>query len=284
MTQTNVVLKVTSPQGGEPVGGILASTDFAGSFQDEAALGATVRVRVKSLKPTKDRLYLTMQDVTVPVADLKVGQTLQGRVRSWMKTVGVFVDVGADHDGFLAVEEFCDGFPTKEMKLKPGANISVRVLKIEGEQFWLTRRSGDLARSPPSELLTSKVDVSPFVALGPGDWLEGEVVHMAPPKLAVVKVKPPLGGEAVLGLVNFNDFSSVFIEEAMLGSMVKVRVKKADVARSRLILSMRSGGATKKEDVAEEAAPGATVLTEEVAQAKEEAEPKAEAGTAEDND
>eukprot|EP00435_Cladocopium_sp_Y103_P038313 s1159_g10.t1 len=50
------------------------------------------------------------------VKDLEVGMELEGkRGRFLTKSRGVFIDVGAERDGFLHVNEWRDGFPEEQM-------------------------------------------------------------------------------------------------------------------------------------------------------------------------
>jgi len=239
MTLAEAIVEVVPPEGGPPVTGNLRSSDFAGAFRDEAALGVPVRVRVKNVESRNNRLYLTMQEISgIKLATMEVGQSFEGKVRSWLRSAGVFVDVGAERDGFLAVEEFRDGFPINATRLKPGANVSVRLLAKDGDRFWFTRRSGDLTR-PPVAKLSTRPDVKPFLAVPKDQWLEGEVVRMMPPAQVFVRVDPPSGGEAVQGLMNLRDTSAGFADEVAIGSRVRVRVKNVNQSRNRLALSMR---------------------------------------------
>jgi len=168
----------------------------------------------------------------VAIADLTVGQELQGNVVRQMR-FGAFVDVGAELDGLVELEEMSDGLPVELMR---GTKVTARVLKVEAGKFWLTLRSGELARpsrDTPSAALKD-VDLSPFVGLPADHWFDGEVQTFLLGKGAFIKVQVPGTDKLAGGLLRKEEFGEGMIDSIHFGMKVRVRVLACDTERSRL--------------------------------------------------
>mmetsp|Transcript_65632 Transcript_65632/g.195347 ORF Transcript_65632/g.195347 Transcript_65632/m.195347 type:complete len:209 (+) Transcript_65632:1-627(+) len=154
----------------------------------------------------------------------------------------------------MSAEEFNDGYPQVD-SLRSGESVTVRVLRREEDKIWVTRRSGDLAR-PSSRQYKDVGDAKDFQGLGKAEWLEGKVIRMIPPGQIFVSVTPPRSDADAVGLLNLKDTPHGFAEEAYPGMPVKVRVKKINVERNRMVLSMRMpavGAPAAREEAAEAA-------------------------------
>uniref|UniRef100_A0A7S4SG78 S1 motif domain-containing protein n=1 Tax=Alexandrium monilatum TaxID=311494 RepID=A0A7S4SG78_9DINO len=174
-----------------------------------------------------------------PLAELQVGQTLEGVVTNRWRTVGCFVDVGAERAGLLEVGEFRDGFPTEGNNYKRGDKVQVRVLDVSDGQLCLSLRSGDLAR-PPRRPKGPPADVTPLEGVSPDEWLEGEITSLTTWG-AFVAVPPPSGGDPVIGMLHKSYFRDGFTDDAVKavrGGRVKVRVLSMSVADKKVTLSM----------------------------------------------
>lgn len=193
------------------------------------------------------------------LAQLEVGQTLEGRVVQIYYPGGVSVDVGCRETlGFVEVEEFRDGFPAEgPFSFRPGDVVSVCVLDVNpdaqiddhGEpdphgdhgdngKLHLTMRSGDLARPPRYSADVSRpADIEPFKGISSEEWLDGEVTMMSD-WAVYVKVTAPCG-EPFVGILQQEEFGDGFGDEAVRGGRVRVRILEVDAACRRLLLTMR---------------------------------------------
>jgi len=249
ITLDDVLLQVDLP-GSPPTLAVLQPRDFVGDFQDTVALGSSTRVRVKRIDARRNKVYMSMKEASeeVSIADMKVGQTLSGEVKAWVKEKGIYIDVGADRDGYLPVGEFRDGFPNDMCKseLRVGKKVTVRVLSVAGGRLTLTRRSGDMKR--PATMNPRENDVSGFLHVEDDEWLEGSVVALNM-YAALVRISPPDGGQPVQAMLNSGDFADGFIDKIDLGSTVRVRVKDCNPPEKRLWLTMREQDQWESEDI-----------------------------------
>lgn len=192
------------------------------------------------------------------LADLTVGQQLEGTVVQIYCPGGVSVEVGCQEAlGFLEVEEFRDGFPFEgPFSFQRGQEVTVRVLDVDpsfvfahGEpdphgdhgdsgRLHLTMRTGSLERPRRYVADTTRpAKLEPFKGIAQQEWLEGEVVMMS--NWAVyVKVQGP-GGDPFVGILYQEDFASVFEKDAIRGLTVRVRIKELDLQCRRMVLTMR---------------------------------------------
>lgn len=184
--------------------------------------------------------------------DLKVGQELLGRRTNSRRDdelarPGVYIDLGFEKLAYLPTDEWCDGVPLpaktdlNELITDLGAQIRVRVLKIENGEVFVTCRTGDLERPPPFEhVQIGAQDLAYFAVLGPGDWLDAEVIGLTTYG-AWVKVQPP-GGRDVQGLILKSGMSNKFKERAHLGMGIRVRMVDEGEwdGATQVILSMRA--------------------------------------------
>lgn len=179
---------------------------------------------------------------------LELGQEFEGTVIQWYFPCGITVDIGAEVEGFLEVEEFRDGFPTGTIpEMFPrGAKIMVRVLDLEkhtlaeSARFHLTMRSAELTR-PPRYVATGVADIEPFATAAREEWYDGEITLMSTWAL-FVKVETPGTGKPFVGILYESDFAGSIKDEAARGGRARVRIKEVDIGSRRLILTMRERG------------------------------------------
>lgn len=285
ITDLRAVIKVASPSDGNKfTSGLLNKQDCKGEFAEDAALGAKVRVRLKGGNPRTGAVYLTMLDadgsqanitqatprVKRTLEEIQVGQEVTGLVRNTTKKGGVWVDVGAEQDGFLAPAEMRDGFPNNKVPAQ-GTKVDARVLSKVGDRLTLTRRSGDLQR--PAATGLPRMNTSVLAGFPRSQWLEGEVMGMTL-KEAMIKVVLPSSGLSTVGLLTPSDFAEGFSDTAALGGKVKVWVKdvrKGNGTKERVVFTMKEGhteqdaatGAAATGDPLPPSRPSADAATEE---------------------
>jgi len=174
------------------------------------------------------------------MSDIKVGDHYSGKVTKLVRKDGALVNIGAPMTGFLGIEEFADGFPSMTC-VKVGARVNVRALKIEPDKLYLTCRQGPLTR-PPKELPHG--DVTPFQKVSGEVWIDAKVVRMTHESVYLTAI-PPGGGSKVLAILHKDDFDEEgdFVHFAVLGGSVRVRIKRVDVAKGRLVVTMRKKNA-----------------------------------------
>eukprot|EP00404_Azadinium_spinosum_P043191 CAMPEP_0180807116 /NCGR_PEP_ID=MMETSP1038_2-20121128/63053_1 /TAXON_ID=632150 /ORGANISM="Azadinium spinosum, Strain 3D9" /LENGTH=553 /DNA_ID=CAMNT_0022848065 /DNA_START=9 /DNA_END=1670 /DNA_ORIENTATION=- len=224
MTTWGLWVGVPPPGGGELVEGLVHKGDLKEGYEDKAALGDVVKVRVRYADTKSGRLVCSMKEPIVgTVSELQVGQELEGRVVIYLRNgVGAIVDVGADKNGIWRASEYRDGVPLNELKPDFGTSLQLRVLSIDGDNFELTNRTGDLTRPP--------WDTTVFVL-----------------------VKPPDGSSPVRALLDKRDFTKAFVDEARPGGKVRVRVTSVDEEKKLVVVSMLTE-AEREEALAAEAA------------------------------
>lgn len=203
------------------------------SVSREAAAGGKAKAKTfpESSKVGKTR---------TPISDLEIGQTLHGKVIQLYYPGGVSVDVGAQADGFLEVEEFTDGFPVEGFEWKPGDNITVRLLDKEQDvcergKFFLTRRKGSLER-PPRYVANKTADARGFLNVSRETWLDGEITLMSV-WAVFVKVHCPVTGDPLVGILHETEFAEGFEDKVIRGGKTRVRIKRVEVENRRIILS-----------------------------------------------
>lgn len=176
------------------------------------------------------------------MSELKVGQTVEGKVRK-VGTMGVFVDIGAKKkEGLIEVGEWLEegGFPEdfqEAAKKMIGQRISARVLRVQGTNLFLTRRSGAIERPQLHKGQNKEEDIMSFAEVSPGKWFSGQVIGMAPWGVYVSFREWP--GGRVQGLVHKSTFPDGFASEASIGQRVSVRIVSVDPAKKAIALSMR---------------------------------------------
>lgn len=173
------------------------------------------------------------------VSELEVGQEVDGVVVNRLNSVGFFIDIGAEKHGLLEFDELVDGFTTKNDYLRKADFVTAaRVLEIDGRNFYLTRRTGELARPPRFRQKLSPEDVEAFEGVPSDTWLQGEVAGMWA-KGVWVKIAPPSGGKPIGGLLKREDFTDGLENEIVRGMKVMVRVTGVDAPQKRVDVSMR---------------------------------------------
>lgn len=237
MTFDAVFVCVSPPNGGDPVSAILQQIDFTDGFIDEIKIGSRFSVRVRFVDVARNRLTVTMRDTgLIPLADLQLGQSMEGVVTTVLPGKGVLVDVGAERAGFLGVEEYRDGFPVDD-DVKMNQMVKVQVLAKQKDRFFLTRRSGGLDR-PSKDRKTG--DVTAFVGFEPDgpQTFEAHVNDMTCDAVWL-QVTPPGGGTPALGMMLKDEFARGFEDEARPGGIVTVRLKYVDAGMGRLYFTMK---------------------------------------------
>lgn len=247
-----------APLGRQKLGSLSPSyRSFAACVALAAArrqLGGLSEVEEKPKQAPKS----TKASGNLELAALEVGQTLKGRVVQIYHPIGISVDVGCkDTLGFLEVEEFKDGFPDDgPFSFKLGDPVTVRVLDIHPDattdhlgssdphgdygdsgRLHLTMRSGDLSRPPRYIADVSRpISLSPFLAIPPDEWLEGEVVTMSNWALYinVLAEKKPF-----VGILRKEHFAEGFADQVVRGCKARVRILEVDQQCRRLLLTMR---------------------------------------------
>jgi len=208
---------------------------YVGDAREVLQEGDEVTARILKKDEAKGRMELSRRpqlDVLRPLqrgqklASLRPGQEMGGVVTS-VKTFGCFVDVGAEADGLLHVRNINDGVVANiDDLLKFGDPVVVRVLGQKEGKLELELAS-PLPRLP---------EVGGFKKVAPYEWLEGELVGMAPFG-AFVALDQPGGGPKVtaeLGLSKMKDADTLSI-----GDKVKVRLLRVDTERKRVFVSMK---------------------------------------------
>jgi len=148
---------------------------------------------------------------------------LEGKRGKYFRS-GVFIDVGAERDGFLHVNEWGDGFPEEQMFAR-NVPVKVRVLGVDGGRLQLTCRSGSLDRPPPFEApVPEDADIEAFDQLGPEDVLDGEVVRLSLFGI-FVKVQAP-GSQNLEGLLHKSKMSEDLKKTVHVGMSIKVKLLK----------------------------------------------------------
>lgn len=162
---------------------------------------------------------------------------LEGKRGRYFK-FGVFIDVGAERDGFLHVNEWRDGFPEEQMFAR-NVPVKVRVLSVDGGRLQLTCRSGPLERPPQFEAPEPQdSDLQAFDQLGPDDVLDGEVVCLALFGI-FVKVQVP-GSQSLEGLLHKSNMSPDLKDIVHVGMPIKVKLLKENRWKEQRRISLAS--------------------------------------------
>jgi len=171
-----------------------------------------------------------------PRVNLEIGGSVEGIVKRVFRGASVFIDIGEKRDALLELGELSDGYPIGGIPYKVGDRVTVRFLDKDGEKLYVTMRSGDLARPPRT--FYKKGDVSAFEGVAHDVWHSGVVQAMHP--LGVfVAVTSPKGGDPIVSLLPVAEFREGFVDEAIRGGDVRVRVLSVDLEKSRLEVTMK---------------------------------------------
>mmetsp|Transcript_13399 Transcript_13399/g.27966 ORF Transcript_13399/g.27966 Transcript_13399/m.27966 type:complete len:244 (-) Transcript_13399:56-787(-) len=177
------------------------------------------------------RLHSLVTSRATPLADLEVGQSMKGKIARTYKTAGFFMDVGAERDGLLEIDEMQDGFPTRarwnELKKANGTEVEVRVLDKTDGKLYLTMRSGDLTRPPRRRGPKDPKARAALEDIGSEKWLEGEVEGIAFVG-AFINVAHPASGVVTSVLVPQEEFTESFLRECIRGGKVRIRIGGKD--------------------------------------------------------
>ncbi|CAJ1354871.1 unnamed protein product [Effrenium voratum] len=162
----------------------------------------------------------------IRMRDLEVGMELRGRRGKYFQN-GVFIDVGAERDGYLHVNEWQEeGFPQEQIFAR-NVPVDVRVLSIDDAKwsFSLTRLPGSLERPPGFKAPKMEdSDIEAFDKLEADDLIDAEVVRLA---LFGIFVKVQVEGSQMLeGLLHKSKMSQDFKDMVRLGMPIKVKLLK----------------------------------------------------------
>eukprot|EP00933_Yihiella_yeosuensis_P033781 TRINITY_DN2741_c0_g1_i2.p1 TRINITY_DN2741_c0_g1~~TRINITY_DN2741_c0_g1_i2.p1 ORF type:complete len:246 (+),score=25.47 TRINITY_DN2741_c0_g1_i2:84-821(+) len=172
------------------------------------------------------------------ISELEVGEELDGKVTKKYSYNGVFINVGAEKDGYMEFAECSDGFPAHSFAaLSKGASVRVRVLERSGEKLHLTCRSGDLARPARVRIPQVPEHVQAFEGITPAEWLDGTVSGMIPKGLWI-ELSHPAGGEPISSVLLRENFANDIESSVSLGMKVKVRITDVDLSQKRVNVTM----------------------------------------------
>ena len=110
--------------------------------REMVSVGDEVQVRVKSIQKPKQRVNLTMKLTSDPLAELKVGELVTGRVTR-LVDYGAFVSVNDGIEGLVHITEMAEYrvYHPEEIVL-PGEEVWVKILAVDRK-----RRRVDLSIS-----------------------------------------------------------------------------------------------------------------------------------------
>jgi len=135
------------------------------------------------------------------------------------------------------LEDMEEGF-TEDVEdlVSVGQELTVRVLKVEGDKLHLSMR----ALGSHSDLSDGDGDFSAFEAVRPDQWLQGTVESIRDFGV-FVRVRPPGGGPAVVGLARKSELRIGWVEDTrdVVQESQEVRVRVLAVEEDRLELSLR---------------------------------------------
>ena len=207
---------------------------FVQDFSDYT--GRTLRVIVKELDREHNKVILSQKDVLDAqfetkkqeiMARLEEGQVLEGTVQR-MTNFGAFVDIGG-LDGLVHVSEIAwNHVKDPSDVLSEGANVLVKVLKVDREKGKISLSIKE-AMAGPWENVSEKFKT--------GDIVSG-VVRRLVGFGAFVEISP-----GVEGLVHISQISHEHIDspEKLLqeGQQVQVKILDIDVSQKRVSLSIK---------------------------------------------
>ena len=246
-------LKIVSPS--DPSKSTIADLprfNFIEGAEKDVRFGSKIQVRKKYAQ--RGRAIVTMRDLpTKRPEDISVGDTLSGTVVSVLRgqRPAIFLDVGVEQAAYMDWQECGDGHNRSSFdELKRGSSTTVRVLKVDGDRLYVTRRSGDLYRATLAGVgkpkNTAEV-MSKFMSLPADQDLEGEVFRLYPTH-AVIAVKSQ-DGDSADGYLARPYFSEAFSKEAAPGLTVRVRrLPEQNATGPHLMVTMRDPGDVSKED------------------------------------
>lgn len=206
----------------------VAGPRFATAFMQEAAADAAPAVEAPKAPAAKGS--------KTPIADLSVGSTVEGTVRSVM-AYGAFVDIGASTDGLLHVSEICNEFvKDANEKLKAGETLQVRIksVDLEKNQLALSCKDESAARAPRGGG-RKKVDLSEYESADPKVMITGKVNSITDFG-AFVTLKE--GADGLLHISQIQEGGVGKVSDVLsVGDEVQVRVVSFDAAKRRIGLS-----------------------------------------------
>ncbi len=133
---------------------LIGKLDLTKYVSDEVGLPTLRDIALELEKPSRDPRaefkYASFEEGVNKIADLKVGQWLEGVVTN-VANFGAFVDIGVHQDGLVHISQISDHF-VKDAKevLAVGQVVKVRVLEADTEQkrIALSMKSEDAVQAP----------------------------------------------------------------------------------------------------------------------------------------
>eukprot|EP00435_Cladocopium_sp_Y103_P068946 s47_g32.t1 len=182
--------------------------------------------------------FAEVSDERIPLADLKVGEEMDARIKKPWRMFGWFVDIGATKDAFMEFEEGCDGFPADGINTwRKGASLSVRILDLDVDRIYLTTRNGPLERPPRFRRSPTAEDVESYGNVDANEIIDTSVCGMSPGGIWL-RVPSRNAGEDFRTLLRLEDCEESVKETARLGMTVPVRVTGIDREKKRVLVTM----------------------------------------------
>lgn len=248
------------PGGAVKVKGLLHTSEMKEQARNSLVKGQEVQVRVLRVKPTENRLELTMNEEIskrTPQPDLRVFEGASkeewrpGRVKS-LTNFGLFVSLpqpgreGVNVTGLVPKAESSDQYVADVGDLfEVGQEVQVRLLSVDSKAGRLSLTMKQPGAEQPEA--AKKADVAEFSDVAAGAWLDGQVESLATYG-AFVQLKAPSGKGVAKGLVHISEMKDGFVDSVesvlQVGQDVKVRVLNVDVNTAKINLSMKEPVAT----------------------------------------
>ena len=176
----------------------------------------------------------------IPLKDLKVGEEVDGRVKGRYRSMGWFVDIGAIKDAFMEFEECCEGFPPNKMfTWRNGDSLTVRILELDDDRVYLTKRGGSLERPPRFRQSPSVKDVEAYRDVDANELIDASICGMSPNGIWL-RLPSRAGdeGQDFRTLLRAEHCKESVKSTASLGMTVPVRVTGIDQEKNQVLVTM----------------------------------------------
>jgi len=253
---------VTDPESGASADGLVHVSQIRDGFIDdtskEAEVGQEVQVRCYQVDTANSKMALSMKAApgsaeannVAAFENVQPSEWLEGKVVR-ITNFGAFVRLSppgskVSAEALLHISQISEDFLEDVGEvLEVGQEVKVRVVELDQEKGKMGVSMKQEEKPKSSKF--NEVDLSPFEAMPPDQWLDGTVERMVNFG-AFVRVTAPGSGTIAEGLVHLSQIKEGFVddvgEELEVGQKVKVRVKSVFVEDGKLNLSMiEEGGA-----------------------------------------
>jgi len=230
---------VQPPEGGIMVQGVLQRQELdlkeGQELEEVLQVGKELdNLQVKSAE--NGRLLLTLKSPKmVPAAFQEVPEDLflKGEVQETMD-FGVFVSVqapstGEEYIGLVHITQIQEGFTkTEDLKrdFKPGQEVAVRVIEVDGVRLSLSMRPFTSSRAPTSVSRGSSdaaaaaqppapapPPVIPLKGVGEDDWLDASFKELQPYGV-LMNIMDPSQNQTLVGKVHLSEMTALFGDSA----------------------------------------------------------------------